>query len=190
MSQMKEKKKKRISMNHKIWKLLGLILIFINLFCLIGAIIRRNPFEALWISHYAGLLGAIILIMNFQSPILNGIYSFIFIFQLGSAFMHIIDPVPYNDYLDVLYWFNHIPHLIGFYIILKKEIDIRGIHFGFIFMLFTMNVTFQILYINSQEFLGINIVYREYFFSVLMLAIIWYLFLLYLINKHNNENKL
>ena len=161
------------------WVIFGCLLIPINLVCLIGAIISRNPYEALWISHYAGILGALVLISKFKKPLLNGIYSFLFILQLGSSIMHIINPVPYVNYLDVFYWLNHLPHLAGIYLLLKKDFDITGVHIGFIFMLVLMILTFQILYVHSQEALGINIVYREYFVLVLSLAVLWYIFLIF-----------
>jgi hypothetical protein len=169
------------------WVIFGIILIPINLVCLIGAIISRNPYEALWISHYAGLLGAIVLIYKFKKPMLNGIYSFLFVFQVGSSIMHIINPVPYINYLDTFYWFNHLPHLVGIYLIMKKDFDVKGVHFGFIFMLFLISLTFQILHINSQESLGINTVYREYFFFILFFAVIWYIFLLFFYYKKKKE---
>jgi len=165
------------------WVIFGIVLIPINLVCLIGAIISRNPYEALWISHYAGLLGAIVLIYKFKKPILNGIYSFLFVFQVGSSIMHIINPVPYINYLDTFYWLNHVPHLVGIYLLMKKDLDVKGVHFGFIFMLFLISLTFQILFINSQESLGINTVYREYFFFIIFFAAIWYIFLLFFYNK-------
>ena len=168
------------------WVIFGFILIPINLVCLIGAIISRNPYEALWISHYAGILGGIVLIYNFKKPLLNGVYSFLFIFQIGSSIMHLINPVPYVNYLDVFYWLNHLPHLVGIYLLIKKDFDITGIHVGFILMLILMNLTFQILYVNSQETLGINIVYRESFFLVVILAVLWYSFLLLF---HFNKRK-
>ena len=52
-----------------VWVIFGIVLIPINLVCLIGAIISRNPYESLWISHYAGLLGAIVLIYKFKKLI-------------------------------------------------------------------------------------------------------------------------
>ncbi|MHA1510688.1 MAG: hypothetical protein ACTSRX_03100, partial [Promethearchaeota archaeon] len=165
----------------------GIVLIPINLVCLIGAIISRNPYEALWISHYAGLLGAIVLIYKFKKPILNGIYSFLFVFQVGSSIMHIINPVPYVNYLDTFYWLNHVPHLVGIYLIMKKDFDVKGVHFGFISMLLLISLTFQILYINSQESLGINTVYRDYFFYILFFALIWYIFLLFFHYKKKDE---
>ncbi|MHA1474648.1 MAG: hypothetical protein ACTSQ5_05630 [Promethearchaeota archaeon] len=148
------------------WVIFGIVLIPINLVCLIGAIISRNPYEALWISHYAGLLGAIVLIYKFKKPILNGIYSFLFVFQVGSSIMHIINPVPYVNYLDTFYWLNHVPHLVGIYLIMKKDFDVKGVHFGFISMLLLISLTFQILYINSQESLGIKIQYIEIISSI------------------------
>ena len=169
------------------WVIFGIVLIPINLVCLIGAIISRNPYEALWISHYAGLLGAIVLIYQFKKPILNGIYSFLFVFQVGSSIMHIINPVPYINYLDAFYWLNHLPHLVGIYLLIKKDFDVKGVHFGLIFVLFLMNLTFQILHINSQESLGINTVYREYFFFILFFAVIWYIFLLFFYYRKKKE---
>ena len=169
------------------WVIFGIVLIPINLVCLIGAIISRNPYEALWISHYAGLLGAIVLIYKFKKPILNGIYSFLFVFQVGSSIMHIINPVPYINYLDTFYWFNHLPHLVGIYLLMKKDFNVKGVHFGLIFMLFLISFSFQILYINSQESLGINTVYRDYFFYILFSAVIWYVFLLFFHYRKKKE---
>ena len=170
------------------WVIFGIVLIPINLVCLIGAIISRNPYEALWISHYAGLLGAIVLIYKFKKPILNGIYSFLFVFQVGSSFMHIIDPVPYINYLDTFYWFNHLPHLVGIYLLMKKDFDVKGVHFGLIIMLFLINLTSQILFINSQESLGINTVFREYHIYILISAVIWYIFLI-IIDLYKKKKK-
>jgi hypothetical protein len=171
------------------WAIFGFILIPINLVCLIGSIISRNPFEALWISHYAGILGGIVLIYQFKKPLLNGIYSFLFIFQLGSSIMHLINPVSYVNYLDVFYWLNHLPHLVGIYLLIKKDFDIKGVYIGFILMLFLMNLTFQILHVNSQEALGINIVYRESFFLILILAVLWFcILILFHFRKRKSNN--
>ncbi|MHA1730037.1 MAG: hypothetical protein ACTSWY_15110 [Promethearchaeota archaeon] len=170
------------------WAVLGIILVPINLVCLIGSGITRNPYEILWISHYSGLLGAIVLIFRFKKPFLNGMYLFLFILQLGSVITHSIDvcisPI-FVDYLDIFYWLNHLPHLLGFYILAKKEFNINGVHIGFIFLLFLTNLTSQILYFNSEEALGINTVFRSYHIYVMLLAMGWYiLLLLFYFNKN------
>ena len=118
---------------------------------------------------------------------LNGLYSFLFVFQVGSSIVHIINPVLYINYLNTFYWLNHLPHLVGIYLLMKKDFDVKGVHFGLIFVLFLMNLTFQILYINSQESLGINTVYRDYFFYILFFAVIWYIFLLFFYYKKKKE---
>ena len=165
----------------------GIFIILINLIILVGSMITRNPYEILWVSHYAGIVGGIILIINFKNPVLNGIYSFLFIFQLGSVVTHIITPV-LDTYLDVLYWFNHLPHIIGFYLIAKKEYSANGVHLGFIFMLFLTNLSFHILYANSVVGYEINTVYREYFIYVIFLALGWYIILLILLNEKRKRN--
>ena len=66
--------------------------------------------------------------LNFKKPFLNGMYAYLFILQLGSVIPHSIqlfqNPI-IESYLDIFYWLNHIPHLIGFYLLVKKEIDIN-----------------------------------------------------------------
>jgi hypothetical protein len=171
----------------------GSVIILINLVILVGSMITRNPYEILWVSHYAGILGGIVLINNFNKPVLNGMYSFLFILQLGSVVTHIINPVN-ETYLDILYWFNHLPHFIGFYLLAKKEYSAYGVHLGFVFMLFLTNLSFQILYTDSLVdplILGyeINTVYREYFIYVILLALAWYIILLILIKKKSYKKR-
>ena len=171
----------------------SILIILINLIILVGSMITRNPYEILWVSHYAGLLGGIVLINNFKKPVLNGMYSFLFILQLGSVVTHIINPV-LDTYLDVLYWFNHLPHFIGFYLLVKKEFNLNGVHLGMIFMLFLTNLSFHILYTDSLVdpiilSYEINTVYREYFIYVIFLALGWYIILLILINEKTKRKK-
>jgi len=172
----------------RVWVISGIILIPINLITLIGSMITRNPYEILWVSHYAGLLGAAVLIYNFEKPILNGMYSFLFILQLGSVVTHIFNPV-FESYLDIFYWLNHLPHFIGFYLIAKKEYSTNGVNLGIIFMLILTNLSFHILYTDSVVGYEINTVYREYFIYVLFLALGWYIILLILINEKRKRNQ-
>ena len=171
------------------WIIFGSLLIPINLVCLIGSGITRNPYELLWISHYSGLLGGIVLILRFKKPFFNGVYSFLFIFQLGSVLTHLINPLPHETYLDVFYWLNHVPHIIGFYVIIKKKITSQGVNVGFIFLLFMMALTAQILYVYGVEDLGINTLFRGYFLLNLALSVGWYIILLLIERKTSRELK-
>jgi len=172
------------------WMLFGIYLIIINLFTLIAGVIDRYSYEALWISYYVGIIQGIICIQKFHKPILNSIYGYLFIFQLGSLILHIIKLPLYLSYLDYLYWFNHIPHLLGFYIIVKKPFSVLGIFYGLFFLLIMLNLTWYILYQFNHQSSKINTTYQSEHIFVFGLAFVWLILLLfYCFKRIKNECK-
>lgn len=83
--------------------------------------------RGLWLSPYLGILAAIIILIDYKSPLLNGIYSYLFLFPLIAFFQSFGDPISL---------FSHSIHFLGFYILSPKTHDIyisrKGLGDGFI----------------------------------------------------------
>lgn len=156
------------------WPILGIYLIVINIISLIAGVIIRYPYEALWISYYVGVFQGINCFWRFSKPLLNGIYCYLFIFQLGSFVLHLMNPV-FNDLLDVLYWFYHAPHLMGFYLLAKRDFDLQGVNYGFLFLLSMLLLTWYLLFLSDDPTkYMINTTFRIEHAFVVGLAFGWY----------------
>ena len=95
-------------------------------------------YDVLWVSQYIGVIGGLSLFFKLRNELLNGAYAFAFLLPLVGLFT--------SRSTDILFYLNHLPHVIGIAYLIHPRIRYSrvGQLSGLAFVLAMIGVTFGV----------------------------------------------